>query len=106
MSVSAVSHHARNRTRLLLRNVVISLLAAVGIVASIWFGGGYIRVFPTFFAPQNILEAMVRDVLQNDRADCVLPNGRRCASGQNAEPDPPYASLEQAARKVMRHAGL
>jgi hypothetical protein len=84
MSVATNSHFARGRTTMLLRSVVLSILVATRLVACIWAVGGYVRGFPTFFAPQQLLAAIVRDVLQGYGANSVLANGRRCASDQGA----------------------
>ena len=74
-------------------------------MAGIYLLPDFVRGYPALFAPQNLLEAFARDVFQGEASDCVRPARRRCSAAQE-EPEPFYAPFEDAARKVMRHAGL
>ena len=85
-------------------------LAAAGLAfAGIWLAADYAGVSRAIFAPQYVLELLVRDVMQDNGTECSRAhrsNGRRCTSSQVAEPAPLYEPFERAARKVLRHAGI
>jgi hypothetical protein len=81
-------------------------VAAALALAGVWALAPYASDFPAVFAPRNYVEALVRDAVQSYGAECARSHGRRCASRQETEPDPAYAPLERAARKVLRHAGF
>jgi hypothetical protein len=85
--------------------LLLCAVAALGL-AGVWALAPYASDFPAVFAPQNYVEALVRDAVQSYGGECARSHGRRCASRQDAEPEPPYAPLEWAARKVLRHAGF
>jgi len=95
-----------NPSRAWLREATIPLFAAVGLgVAGLYLLPDVVRGYPQLFAPQNLLEAFARQTFQSEASDCVRSARHRCTTAQE-EPESVYAPFEDAARKVMRHAGL
>ena len=93
--------------RVRIHNSIIPHLAGFSLgLAAMLQCSDYLGIPSWFLAPQQMLVTIARDVMQSDGADCSRSYKRRCVSDQDAEQDSQFAPLEQAVRKVIRHAGL